>query len=45
MIQELMGNIIEKESYIRNSAIEKDEVKKLKEIYEQEIGFFMKNEQ
>jgi len=46
MIQELMGNLIEKESYIRNSTIEKDsELSKIKENYEQEIGFYKKNEQ
>lgn len=46
MIQELMGNLIEKESYIRNSTIEKDsELSKLKESYETEIGFYKKNEQ
>ena len=45
MIQELMGNLIEKESYIRNSVIEKDsEFSKLKENYEQEIGFYKKSE-
>lgn len=46
MIQELMGSLIEKESYIRNSVIEKDsELTKLRETYEQEIGFYKKNEQ
>jgi len=38
--------LIEKESYIRNSTIEKDsELSKIKENYEQEIGFYKKNEQ
>lgn len=45
MIQDLMGSLLEKESYIRNSVLEKDsELMKLKENYEAEIGFYKKSE-
>ena len=46
LIQELMSSLLEKESFIRNSVIEKEgEMSKLKSFYEKEIQFHRKNEE